>query len=364
MLTLVTGAAGLLGQNVVRALLARGRRVRALVHTESASLDGLGVEARGGDLLDRSSLDDALAGVEIVYHLAALISIAPRDGPRVLRTNVLGTRNVVEACLASRVRRLVHVSSVHALRSGGSAGVTDESAPPNVEPQAPAYDRSKSAGEATVREGIARGLDAVVVNPTGIIGPHDYRPKLTGRALIDIGLGKLPFAIAGGFNWVDARDVAAGALGAEARGRSGERYLLSGHWAGMTELARLIAESTGRRHVRVAVPLWVAELGLPVIATLANLTGSPPLYTGPALRALREHRNCSNAKARRELGFAPRPLERTIADTFAFYAQAGLLERGARRGRSLPADAFVDRPPDPEGAQPCRVLSTSADSTS
>ncbi len=325
MITLVTGAAGHLGNNVVRALLARGRKVRVLVHSESASLAGLDVEKRAGDILDRSSLDDAFENVEVVYHFAAKVSIIPSEGPATTRTNTLGPKNVVNACLSHGVRRLVHASSVHALTSGGSNGATDERCTPNLDPGAPAYDRSKAMGEAEVRAAIARGLDSVIVNPTGAIGPHDYAPHLAGRALIDMYLGKLPINVSGGFNWVDARDVAAGALAAEEHGRTGENYLLSGHWAPMPEIARIMERVTGHRGPRFVAPLWLAKLGLPFIAGFAALTGSQPLYTGPSMRALSEHRRCDNAKARSELGFSPRPLEQTIADTLAFYKQAGLL---------------------------------------
>jgi dihydroflavonol-4-reductase len=322
---LVTGAAGHIGNNVVRALLARGRTVRALTHATSASLAGLDVEKRQGDILDRASLDGAFEGVEAAYHCAALVSIVESDGPRVLRTNVLGTRNVVDACLAHGVKRLVHVSSVHALAQPGPSGQTDESCGPNLDPKAPAYDRSKTEGEKEIHAGIRRGLDAVTVNPTGVIGPHDYAPRLTGRALISLYRGELPMNVAGGFNWVDVRDVAAGALSAEERGRTGERYLLSGHWASMPEIAELMRECTGRRGPRVVAPLWLARLGVPFFAAWSKLTRSEPLYTASSLRALREHRVCSSAKAEAELGFASRPLRETIADTFAFYDRAGLL---------------------------------------
>ena len=343
-IALVTGAAGHVGNNIVRALLARGRTVRVLEHVESASLDGLPVEKRRGDILDRRSLDAACEGVEAVYHLAATVSIVPAHEAGVMRTNTLGTKNVVDACLAHGVRRLVHASSIHALAPGSTNGVTDEECAPNRGPGTPAYDRSKVEGEAEVRAGIARGLDAVIVNPTAVIGPHDYFPHLAGRGLIDMYLGKLPMSVDGGFNWVDARDVAKGALAAEARGRAGERYLLSGQWASIRDLAAMMEAATGRRGPRLVAPLWLARLGVPFVAAYAALTRSHPLFTAPALRALTEHRDCSNAKARRELGFAPRPLTRTIADTFSFYAQAGLLEDGAKRGNNLPADAFIDTP--------------------
>jgi dihydroflavonol-4-reductase len=227
------------------------------------------------------------------------------------------------------------------LTPGGSSGATDENCAPNLDPGAPAYDRSKAAGEAEVRAGIAHGLDAVIVNPTGVMGPHDYAPHLAGRALIDMYLGKLPMNVAGGFNWVDARDVAAGALSAEERGRTGENYLLSGRWARMPEIAAMMERATGRRGPRLVAPVWLARVGLPFIAAYSGLTGSQPLYTGPSLRALTEHRDCNNRKARAELGFAPRPLETTVAETLSFYEQAGLLKAGVKRGTSLPAGAFL-----------------------
>ncbi len=341
MTVLVTGAAGHLGNNVARQLLARGRKVRVLVHSESAAFDGLNVEKRSGDILARPSLDAAFEGVEVVYHFAATVSIVPKEGPLVMRTNILGVKHVVDACLTHRVKRLVHCSSVHALTPGGSNGVTDENCTARLDPGAPAYDRSKTAGEAEVRAGVERGLDAVIVNPTAVMGPHDYAPHLAGRALIDMYLGKLPMNVAGGFNWVDARDVAAGALAAETLGRTGENYLLSGHWAAMPDVAAMMAQATGRRGPRLVAPLWLVKLGLPFVSAYASLRGSQPLYTGPSLRALTEHRTCDNARARDELGFAPRPLSATIADTFAFYEQAGLLRNGVHRGTSLPAGAFL-----------------------
>jgi len=311
------------------------------VHSETASFDGLDVEKRSGDILDRASLDGAFDGVEVVYHFAAKVSIIPKEGPVVMRTNVLGVKQVVEACLAHRVKRLVHCSSVHALTPGGSNGVTDENCAARLDLGAPVYDQSKTAGEAEVRSGVARGLDAVIINPTAVMGPHDYAPHLAGRALIDMYLGKLPMNVAGGFNWVDARDVAAGALAAETRGRTGANYLLSGHWAPMPDVAAMMERATGRCGPRLVAPLWLVKLGLPFVSAYASLSGSQPLYTGPSLRALTEHRECDNARARGELGFAPRPLETTIADTFAFYERAGLLENGVNRGTSLPAGAFL-----------------------
>jgi dihydroflavonol-4-reductase len=328
---LVTGATGHLGSNVVRSLLARGRRVRALVRGDATALDGLPLEKARGDVLDRRSLDAALDEVEVVYHLAAHVSIYPADGARMLHTNVVGARNVAEACLEHRVRRLVHFSSVHALLPSRDA-VTDETRPPNLDSGAPAYDRSKALGEQEVGKVVERGLDAVIVNPTGVIGPFDFHPHLAGRALINIYLGAIPSLAAGGFNWVDSRDVADGALAAEEKGRTGERYLLSGHWRSIPQIAGIIRDRLGRAVPRFVSPIWLARLGLPFLTAWAKLTKTPPMYTRPSLRALGEHRHCDNSRARRELGYHPRPTDHTVVDAFAFYERVGLLRREAVKG--------------------------------
>ena len=338
MTVLVTGATGHIGSNLVRALLKQGRKVRALVRGDTTSLDGLDVEKVRGDVLDRASLDPALDGVDVVYHLAALISIMPSEGPRIMHINIEGPRNIVDACLAHKVRRLVHFSSIHALLPPGGDNLTDETRPANLDPRAPFYDRSKALGELEVHNAIKeRGLDAVIVNPTAVLGPYGFNPKLHLRVLLDIYHGTLPSLVEGGFNWVDSRDVAAGALAAEAKGRTGERYLLAGKWESVRVLAETVEKATGKKPPRLSVPVWLAHLGVPFAAAYARLTKTSPIYTGPSLRALGEHRNISHEKARTELGYTNRPLAETIADTFDFYDKVGLLRRGSTRGEPLRA---------------------------
>src|SRR5262249_43483458 len=158
-------------------------------------------------------------------------------------------------CLARGVRRLVHASSVHAFLPAGEGGVTDETRPPNLAPDTPFYDRSKALGERAVREVVDRGLDAVIVNPTGMLGPHVFRPRLHPRVLLDLYFNTLPTLVEGGFDWVDVRDVAGGAMAAEKKGRRGERYLLSGHWCSVRELRDVVARVTGRPGPRLTVPI-------------------------------------------------------------------------------------------------------------
>jgi dihydroflavonol-4-reductase len=323
MTVLVTGAAGHAGNNLVRALLRRGRSVRALVHRDRRALAGLAVETIEGDVRDVSSLRRAFDGAEVVYHVAAYISLSMREWPRLEAINVAGTRNVVEACFDCGVRRLIHFSSVHALRQEPLGVPLDESRPLVNGRYIPPYDRSKAAGEMEVRAGVQRGLDAVIVYPTGIIGPFDFRPSHFGQVLLAMGQGRLPALVTGGFDWVDARDVVAGAMRAEEKAEPGARYLLSGHWASVGELAAMVAEVTGARLPRLVFPMWMARLGLPFATHFTKLDGEHPLYTRVSLRALRGNRRISHERATRDLDYCPRPLQESLADTFRWFAESG-----------------------------------------
>jgi dihydroflavonol-4-reductase len=323
MTVVVTGAAGHAGNNLVRGLLERGRTVRALVHRDRRALEGLAVETVEGDVCDVTSLRCAFDGAEVVYHTAAYISLSMREWPTLEAINVTGTRNVVEACLDCRVRRLIHFSSIHALRQEPLNVPLDESRPLADGRLIPPYDRSKAAGEAEVRQGIERGLDAVIVYPTGIIGPFDFRPSHFGQVLLAMGRGRLPALVTGGFDWVDVRDVVAGAVQAEERAPPRARYLLSGHWASVRDLAALVAEVTGTRSPRLVFPMWMARLGVPVGTHFTKLDGQHPLYTRVSLRALRGNQAISHERATRDLDYHPRPLQESLLDIFRWFAENG-----------------------------------------
>ena len=241
----VTGASGHVGANLIRVLLARGDSVRALVHRDRRALSGLPIETAMGDVRDPASLEQAFAGAEVVYHAAGYISLVSGEWSRLHAVNVVGTRNVVEACLRCGVRRLVHFSSIHAMDLNPERAQIDESTPLVAEGGVPPYSLSKAEGEREVQEGIANGLDAVILNPTAILGPHDYAPSHQGEVLLALARRMLPALVEGGFDWVDARDVAKGALSAAVRGTAGARYILSGHWVSVRELARLVGSITG-----------------------------------------------------------------------------------------------------------------------
>ena len=321
----VTGASGHIGANLVRAVLKEGGAVRAVVHRETAGLDGLDVERVRADVRDAAALQRAFEGAEVVYHLAGIITFKSRRDEGAESVNVGGTRNVVAACQACNVKRLVHFSSIHAFSAYPRDKVVDETRP-RCGPGAAAYDRSKADAEDVVMAAVEDGLDAIVVNPTGVIGPCDFHGSAMGRVLLDLYRGRLPAMVQGGFNWVDARDVCVGAMAAAESGRTGQQYLLAGHYLTIGELAARVAALSGEQKRPWTIPLALARAVVPLAALQGALTGRPPRFTKVSLDALCNHQRVSHEKARRELGYAPRPIETTLKDTFDWFRKQGILE--------------------------------------
>jgi dihydroflavonol-4-reductase len=326
MLVAVTGATGHIGANLVRSLSTRGIRPRVLVHQRSrAALEGLAVDEFAGDVADPQSLLKLFDGVDLVYHLAAKISLDDREKAVVRATNVGGVRNVVAACLQQRVRRLVHFSSIHALSTLPKAQRVEETRPLVTDEHVPPYDRSKADGEREIKEGLDRGLDVVTVNPTGVTGPNDFGPSHMGELVLDLFHGRLPGIVDGGFNWVDVRDVAEAAIAAGERGRTGERYLLSGFRATIAEVCAILESQGGAKTPRMVAPIWLARGAAPFAVGWARLRGRRPLFNGASLHALRNHHDVSHEKAQRELGFNPRGVRESIVDAIASFRARGLI---------------------------------------
>ena len=322
----VTGASGHLGANVVRALVAAGEKVRAVDIRPGAALQGLGVEFVRGDVLDPSSLENALAGAEFVLHLAARISIAGDPDGSVWRVNVDGVRNVAEAALTAGVRRLVHCSSVHAYDAAAIRGPVRENGLRSTDSRLPVYDRSKAAGEAALHRVVERGLDAVILNPSGMIGPVDPEPSRMGRVFLAMFRGRMPIAVRGAFDWVDVRDVAAALIAAADRGRTGDNYLIAGQRASVNELGKLAADVAGRQPPRLAVPLAPVKLAALVAVRVAGPRRAGKLLLTPeSLHALETAPIIDCSKAVAELGYRPRPLAETVADLHASFLADGRL---------------------------------------
>jgi hopanoid-associated sugar epimerase len=331
MTTLVTGATGHIGNNLVRALLGRGERVRALIRAGSSAkpLEGLDVERVEGDLRDPVSLERAVAGIDAVYHVAAMISIRSGDREALWDVNVAGTARVLSAALRAGVRRLVHTSSFGAIGQNPDGPSTEEHA---LDPNEPAtdYERSKAESELEVKRAIERGLDACIVNPCATVGPFDFRPSLVGRTFVDFAQGKMKAYLPGGFDWVPMRDVVAGHLLAMEKGRKGERYLLSGEVASLDQILDWLAEDTGRPRPRWRVPAALM-LGVSVPKDFIEARLFPkkyPRFNRHSIRLLTSGKYGSNQKARRELGLAPTPIRQAFRDAVSWFQDNGYFSAG------------------------------------
>lgn len=322
----VTGGAGHLGNNLIRRLLAQGETVRCLVlpGEDLRSLDGLEVQRVEGDVRDLDSLLRAFAGADVAYHMASVIALIPGRTKLLQAVNVDGTRNVVEACLRCNVRRLVYTSSIHALVEPAPGTVIDETMPCDPARIPLEYSKSKAAATLEVLAGVRRGLDAVILSPTGIIGPYDFRPSEMGRLFVSFSQGRMRAYVDGAYDFVDCRDVVAGHLAAAARGRTGENYILSGELVTVRQLLSQLAEVTGRPAPRLRLPWWAASAAAALATGYSRLTGTATLLSWDALYTLRSNSLVSHAKASRELGYRPRPLRESIADTVRWLQTADM----------------------------------------
>lgn len=334
-MNIVTGATGHLGANLVRRLLEQGEEVRVLVRRESRALEGLEIERVKGDIRDRESLKKAFKGADRVYHLAAMISIVGDPDGQVRAVNVGGSEAVARVALESGVSRLIYCSSIHAFNMRDHSHPIDEnSARVNDTPgMANAYDRSKSAAELKVRAIVKEGLDAVIVHPTGVIGPWDFAPSRMGKIFLNLYRRSMPALIDGGFDFVDVRDVVHGMIAAADKGRTNESYILSGQYQAIAEVARIAGAVTGVGAPRFEVPMWIAKLAAPLMQSVAKVSNSEPLYTSESLEALRANPQIDHAKASRELGYHPRPIRESIFDLYEWFVREGFLPAETRLHR-------------------------------
>jgi dihydroflavonol-4-reductase len=323
-LALVTGGGGRLGNVLVRRLIENAQKVRVLEPGPlPESLAGLEIEFMQGSVLDAGDVGRAVDGVDVVYHLAAKIDLSPRKDPMMFTINVEGTRIVVDACL-SRGLRLVHTSSHHALEREPLDQPLTEDKPLALTEKCD-YHRSKAIGETIVLDACERGLDAVIVNPGSMIGPHDYEPSMIGAVLIDMYFGRIPVLLEMLSDYVDVRDVADGMIAAAEKGRRGERYFLTGDVIPVMEMVSLYAELTGAKVPGRALPLWVGWVLLPFALAGSAVTKKEPFITGDMLRASVSNEVVSHDKAHRELGYTIRTLRESLTDAVAWYRERGWL---------------------------------------
>jgi dihydroflavonol-4-reductase len=329
MKVLVTGATGHIGGNMVRILHERGFNVVANYRNghKLKEMERFGVEWVQGDVLDQAFLKKATKGIDVVVNLAARISISGDPKGEVMKTNVEGPANVVAACLHNNVPKLIHFSSIHAFKFSGDEPAVNEDSP-RADHTSFVYDQSKIGGEMEIQKGVEAGLNAVILNPTGVLGPFNYWHSFTGQMLKDLYSGRLPALVKAAYNWVDTRDLVEATIQSISKGETGKNYILAGHNMTLKTIAALVNEFGGKKPPLISVSLGVAKLGLPFLSLYSKLTNSPPLYTDESLTALEHYNsNISNAKAKNDLNFNPRPMEETIKDSIEWYEKQGLITR-------------------------------------
>ncbi len=319
----VTGATGHIGNVLVRQLLTNGKTVRAVVllNENLTPLQGLAVENVIADVRDPESLVKAFTGAETVYHLAGIISILPGQQKILEEVNVQGTRNVVAACLKSGVKRLVYTSSIHALKEPPHGTVISEAQP--FDPAAVLGDYAKSKAQASleVLSAIPKGLDAVIVCPTGVIGPYDFKGSEMGHLFQSFIRHTLPAGVNGAYDFIDVRDAAAGIIAAGEKGIRGEVYILSGEQITISHLFRSLEHISGIRAPRLMVPCWLARIAGIISTPFILRSKKKPLFTAYSIDVLRSNSAVTSNKARFTLGFSARPLMVTLVDTVSWLKQ-------------------------------------------
>jgi len=343
-MVLVTGAAGHVGSALVRELLADGESVRALAMPgeDIAGLRGLGVQIVEGDVLDPATLEMALVGAEAVYHLAGIISIMPGKDALMRQVNVVGTANVARLARLAGVRRMVYVSSIHALARPPRGVPIDETVPFDPHNAAGEYDRTKAEASLVILEEVRRGLDAVIVCPTGIMGPFDFRGGAMGRQMRQWMKPGAHLIIDGHFDFIEVRDVARGMILACRKGRRGETYLLSGERISVGQLVTRVRQVSGTSGMLVRIPSWVATVGSILATAAARFLRKKSQFTTYALETLRSNSLISGAKGRDELGLHPRRIADTIADTVQWLEENPVA--AAVASPPAPAPAAAPRP--------------------
>jgi nucleoside-diphosphate-sugar epimerase len=339
-LVLVTGASGHLGANLVARQLADGEHVRVLLQPgfDNHAVDGLDVERAQGDFRDPESVGVAMKGCQRVYHCGALVSTIQGTAEHrreLFESNVVGTRNILEAAQIHGVARVVVTGSFSAVghHLDDPSAPSDESVPFYPFHRAMPYERTKVLAELECLRAVARGLDVVVATSCAILGANDFLPSRMGQTLCDFANGRLRAYVPGGFEFVSARDIVSGHQLAMSRGRTGEKYIFSTRFATLDEIVALFEQVTG-------VPRPARRLPAAVMGTFARVA-SPFLsrffpnvrqrLTPGAIRLLQMRRHANTSKAQLELGYRPTEIESAVEDAYAFFHARGAIQNPAAR---------------------------------
>ena len=319
-LFIITGANGHLGGTIVRMLNGRPVQVRGLVFGDKKKQDTGSIHYYSGDVREPETLRPLFEGCEdmetIVIHTAGIIDISNHVSPELYDVNVNGTKNILALCREYPVKRLVYVSSVHAIPEQKRGNVTGEIRDFSPDAVVGGYAKTKAEATREVLRAAQEGLDAVVVHPSGILGPYDRSGNHLVQMVAEYLHGTLPACVKGGYDYVDVRDVAEGCLLAAEKGRKGECYILSDRYCEIREVLEIAGDVSGKKKLPV-LPLWMAKMAAPFIQLHARRKKRRPLYTAYSLHVLGTGERFSHKKATEELGYHPRDLKVTIRDMVA-----------------------------------------------
>ena len=304
-ISVITGASGHIGYALLVKLLEQGEKVRILIRRNEPRFDHLGCEKVFGDVNNKDSLEKAFKGAHTVYHLAGIIDINNGDESLIWKVNVDGVKNVVAACEAQGVERLVYASSVDAftpLPDNALMREVDRFEPDTLDGT---YAKTKATA----------GFPAVIVYPGACIGPYDYKVSNVGEMVRMCLHGSMPASLAfGAYNFVDVRDVAEGMIAAAKQGKIGEGYILCGEQIATDDFVAAVMHACGKKAPKLKMNKGLVSFGAPVMEVYYKLTKKTPLFTRYSIRKLTSNCNFSIEKAKEELGFNPMPVKQSIAD--------------------------------------------------
>lgn len=331
-MNLVTGATGHIGNVLVKELLDRGESVRVLLlpGEDLSPIQGLDLEIHYGNILDPECLVEVFNRVDTVFHLAGMISISSGHDAIVHEVNVDGTRNMVEAALKAGVRRFIYTSSIHAFKRVPHGIVIDETTPIDPEFNIAAYDRSKAEATLLVQAKVKEGLPAIIVCPTGVIGPFDFKGSELGELMNGWMLKKVNYMINGSYDFVDVRDVVQGMIQAREKGKIGQLYILSGELIRVSDLWIIVKELLSFKSRLVNIPIKVARFFAVFAEQYYKITRTKPKFTQYSIETLQSNAVISNKKARRALGYAPRTTRESISDTINWWNEHNPVRRKAK----------------------------------
>ena len=328
---IITGANGHLGSTIIRYLSREDCLVRGLLLPSENHEDFGNVKYYKGDITDKESMEAIFSDKEdhevIVIHAAGLVYIEDKITPNLYDVNVNGTKNVISMCRKHRVRRMLYVSSVHAIAEGDGKSPIHEATSFSKDSVKGGYAATKAEASQAVLDAVSEGLDAVIVHPSGIIGPFDNGRNHIVQLVKQFLDRKLPVTVTGGYDMVDVRDVAKGCIAAADRGRTGECYILSNQYITIPDLIELSGELAGTR-VPCSIPLSSIKIFAPLFEWIGRITHTRPLFTRYSLSVLEEDIRFSHEKATRELGYCPMDIKDSLRDTidYLLYGEAALID--------------------------------------